>query len=212
MSKQERRTTTTECRQTTDGVITGVAAVFDSLSLDLGGWKEKIAPGAFSRVLKTPGLDVMCLFNHNANKVLGRTTAGTLKLWESDEGLEFECKLGNTSWSQDVREAIKRGDITQCSFGFVVGEQEWTKESGEEIRIVREVSQLLDVSPVTYPAYQETSCDARAYFPDGMPKEVRQRYNGEIVNGVYRVAWSDEDFTEWANLRLKLAGFLLEND
>jgi HK97 family phage prohead protease len=96
--------------------IGGYAAVFNALSQDLGGFKERILPGAFARCLRSA--DVVCLFNHDPNQVLGRSTAGTLTLKEDGEGLYFECELPNTSVWRDCSEMVSRGDIRGCSFAF----------------------------------------------------------------------------------------------
>jgi hypothetical protein len=168
-----------EVRVSASGGIAGYAAVFDQLSEDLGGFREKILPGAFSRCLGSDP-DVRCLFNHNADIVLGRTKAGTLRLSEDRTGLYFDCDLPDTQAGRDVRASVKRGDITQCSFGFQTIGQNW-KDNGT-MRELTDV-ELFDVSPVTYPAYSQTSVSARQQqimpsallFPDGIPAEVRTR-------------------------------------
>src|SRR5437879_2428092 len=97
--------------------IGGYAAMFNSLSGNLGGFVEVIRPGAFKRTL-AEGADIRCLFNHNEDLVLGRSTSGTLRLWEDEVGLQFECDLPNTTVANDLYESIQRKDIDQCSFGF----------------------------------------------------------------------------------------------
>ncbi len=101
--------------------ISGYAARYNSLSGDLGGFKERIQPGAFNRILATKP-DCVLLFNHDSGKVLGRTTAGTLQLRSDDKGLAFDCDLPNTTHGRDTYESIQRGDIAGCSFAFTVGE------------------------------------------------------------------------------------------
>src|SRR5258705_12398593 len=98
-------------------VVKGYAATYGTLSKDLGGFRERIAPGAFRRILSTSP-DVVMTFNHDLNTVLGRTTAGTLRLHEDSRGLAFECDLPNTSAGRDVFESIQRGDLHACSFAF----------------------------------------------------------------------------------------------
>jgi uncharacterized protein len=162
-----------EVRAKSDGskVITGYAAMFNSQSDDLGGFKEVIKPGAFAKSLAN-GADVRCLFNHSADVVLGRTTAGTLRLTEDEVGLRFECDLPSTQAATDLHTSILRGDINQCSFGFYCIADNWvpTKEAPGLLREVIEAD-VFDVSPVTFPAYQATSLSARALFPDGLPEE-----------------------------------------
>jgi uncharacterized protein len=139
--------------------ISGHAAVFDQLSLDLGFFKEKIARGAFSNTLDA---DVRALFNHDSNFVLGRTTNDTLKLNEDSIGLKMDIKPPNTSWAKDLMTSIERGDIDQASFGFRVLKQSWSEdtEQDELIRTVEEV-ELFDVSVVTFPAFPQTDVQLR---------------------------------------------------
>lgn len=164
---EERRTYTVELRaDTPEGgkpVMRGIAAMFNSMSEDLGGFREQIAPGAFKSALGNS--DVRALFNHDPSMILGRTVSGTLRLSETDQGLEFECDAPDTSYARDLMESMKRGDISQCSFGFSVdcGGDTWQKDdAGQWTRTIHVVSRLYDVSPVTYPAYPETSCAMRS--------------------------------------------------
>jgi len=138
------------------GGITGYAAVFDSWSEDLGFFKEQIAPGAFGKTIKNG--DVRALINHDPNLVIGRTKNGTLRLWEDDKGLGYEVDLPETSYARDLRESIRRKDITQNSFGFQVVRDEWSDDGKR--RTLREV-QLFDISPVTFPAYKQTNVKLR---------------------------------------------------
>lgn len=144
-------------------IIRGMAAMFNSMSEDLGGFREQIAPGAFKRAVESS--DIRALFNHDANMVLGRTTSGTLRVMETDAGLEFEVDMPDTTYARDLMTSMKRGDINQCSFGFSIGEggDTWEKDSaGNYMRTIRSVERLYDVSPVTYPAYPETKCATRS--------------------------------------------------
>ena len=136
--------------------ITGYAAVFNSWSEDLGFFKEKIAQGAFAKSVKDG--DVRALINHDPNLIIGRTRNRTLRLWEDDKGLGFEVKLPDTSYAHDLRESIKRKDITQNSFGFQTVVDEWSTDGKR--RTLHEV-RLFDVSPVTFPAYKQTSVKLR---------------------------------------------------
>jgi len=166
MPTAERRTIGVEIRTASNGgkkTIQGTAAVFNSLSEDLGGFREQIAPGAFKSALA--GSDVRALFNHNPDMVLGRTSAGTLRLSETNAGLKFEVDVPDTSYARDLLVSMGRGDISQCSFGFTVsaGGDSWKKDStGAYIRTINKVERLYDVSPVTYPAYPETGCALRS--------------------------------------------------
>ncbi len=141
-------------------IIEGYAAVFNKNSEDMG-FIERIAPGAFKKALKTS--DVRGLFNHDSNIVLGRTSAGTMTLKEDKHGLFMSIQPPDTQLVRDmVLSPIERGDITQQSFGFTIQEEEWKDlDKDTPIRIIREVRELFDVSPVTFPAYPDTAVALR---------------------------------------------------
>lgn len=140
--------------------ITGYAAVFDKPSLPIMGmFRETIAPGAFDKVLKgTP--DVRALFNHSPDYVLGRTKAKTLSINQDERGLAVDIQPPDTTWARDLITSMQRGDISQMSFAFTVGKDEWSQDGKQ--RTIREFASLLDVSVVTYPAYPQTSAQARS--------------------------------------------------
>ena len=111
-------------------------------------------------MLESPDLDVRALFNHDPTQLLGRTTAGTLTLGSDARGLWYEVTLPNTQLGNDLATLIQRGDVSQSSFAFTVDAsgESWTKDSdGIPHRSIMAVSGLFDVSPVTYPAYTDTS-------------------------------------------------------
>lgn len=142
--------------------IIGHAAVFNSLSEDLGGFREMIAPGAFADSIGKD--DVRALFNHDTNLVLGRNKSGTLRLSEDEQGLRTEIDLPDTQLAADLSELMARGDISQMSFGFTVrkDDQDWEKKGdGVWMRTIRKVTRLLDVSVVTFPAYPQTDAAVR---------------------------------------------------
>lgn len=184
MSKREIRVLAkAEVRAKASGskVITGYAAMFNSLSSDLGGFVEVIRPGAFTQSL-ADNADVRCLFNHDEDNILGRSASGTLRLSEDEVGLRFECELGNQSYATDLYESIQRGDVDQCSFGFYCLEDNWVP-TNDAPGVLREVmrAEVFDVSPVTFPAYKATSLNARSMFPDGTEEiEVRKAQVAEI--------------------------------
>lgn len=143
-------------------VIRGHAAVFGQLSEDLGGFREQIAPGAFKTAIETD--DVRALFNHDANFILGRNRAKTLRLSEDARGLAIEIDAPDTQTIRDlVLAPIERGDVTQMSFGFAVrpNGQDWAKnDDGHTVRTLKNV-RLFDVSPVVFPAYPQTDVAVR---------------------------------------------------
>lgn len=141
--------------------IVGYAARFNQLSEDLGNFREQIAPGFFNGVEND---DVRALFNHDPNYVLGRSINGTLRLSQDNEGLAVDITPPDTSWARDVMVSIGRGDISQMSFAFTIAENgdKWEKVDGKWIRTLLQKGRLLDVSPVTYPAYPQTSTAVRS--------------------------------------------------
>lgn len=149
-----------ESRESEKRTIVGHAAVFDTLSVDLWGFREKIAPGAFAESIKED--DVRALFNHNPDYVLGRNKAGTLRMVEDDKGLAIEIDPPDTQVARDVVTSIGRGDISQMSFGFQLVADEWDySDRTNPIRTLKKVK-LYDVSPVTYPAYEDTDVELKS--------------------------------------------------
>jgi len=155
---QELRVKKTDDKTT----LSGYAAVFNSLSENLGGFREKIDPGAFANALKKS--DCRALFNHDSNFVLGRQSAKTLRLKEDDKGLFMECDLPDTQFARDLTVSIERGDINQQSFGFIVKIDSWEedRDTGKTTRTLIEIDELMDVSPVTFPAYPDTDVAKRS--------------------------------------------------
>jgi len=140
--------------------LVGYAAVFDSLSEEMWGFREKVAKGAFEKSIVKD--DIRMLWNHDPNFVLGRNKAGTLTLREDQKGLYFEGTPPDTQWAKDLLVSIKRGDITQNSFGFIILDDEWDEDDdGRKVRTLKKVK-LFDISPVTYPAYPATELHIRS--------------------------------------------------
>lgn len=159
---ERRNITATELRAIADekGLrhITGYAAVFNSLSEDLGGFREKIEPGAFRKTINAD--DIRALWNHDDNYVLARNISGSLLLSEDQRGLKFDIIPPDAQWARDLMVSIERGDIDQMSFGFRTISDKWETINSEEIRTLIEVK-LFDVSPVTFPAYPDTEVGLR---------------------------------------------------
>jgi len=140
--------------------ITGYAAMFNKLSVDMG-FREKIAPGAFRSALKTS--DTRALFNHNPDYVLGRQSAGTLTLREDERGLWMEVDPPNTSYAHDLVENIRLGNIKEQSFGFTVKSDNWEGiDEDTPTRTLLEIGELYDTSVVSFPAYQDTTVALRS--------------------------------------------------
>ena len=160
--------------------IVGYAAKFGVNSLDLGKFIERIAPSAFRLVTERRGrkktLDTRALFNHNADLPLAKHP-GTLKLSVDDVGLRYEFPVPDTSYGRDLATNIRDGIVTGSSFSFTVpkGGEEWSMEEGRSIRTVTRVDSLIDVGPVTYPAYPDTDAAVaqRSYEKFMKKKEYR---------------------------------------
>jgi len=194
------------------GMIIGHAAVFNTLSLDLGGFQERVAPGAFDRALQN-NQDVRALWNHDANFVLGRTKSGTLTLAKDERGLIIEINPPDVGWVSDLRKSIERKDVDQMSFQFRTIKDSWDEVDGKIIRTLLDVD-LFDVSPVTFPAYEDTDLQLRSI--ESIPAEIRTKLEkngqpqGEEKGGVG--AGPDEPAVEWeqSQERLKLTQLNLD--
>jgi HK97 family phage prohead protease len=187
-SKKEIRFVTKELRaegSSSKRTLRGYAAVFNSPSQDLGGFVEVIRQGAFARCLSQHDLDVRALVDHDASKILGRTKAGTLRLTEDSVGLRCEIDLPNTTLANDTYESVKRGDISQMSFGFYAVSENWLVNPSGQPAALRELDDVdvFDVSVVTFPAYEGTSIAARSLrslWPNGQPEWFAQ--NASLKN------------------------------
>jgi uncharacterized protein len=145
----ERRTTTQRA-DVMGQTIRGYAAVFNSPSEDLGGFIEYIAPGAFDDAMND---DVRGFYNHDWNYLLGRVSSGTLRLSVDEKGLMYEIDLPNTTYANDLAELMRRGDVNQSSFAFMIESDKWEVKGKQNIRTITKVSRLIDVAPVVIPAY-----------------------------------------------------------
>lgn len=159
-----------EVRKNADGSrsIGGYAATFNDLSQDLSGFKEKIAPGVFKQSLKD-NPDVLCLYGHDDNQILGRGSSGTLEISEDSKGLKFTCKLPDTSTARDLIALMERDDIRSMSFGFYCIEDDWNEVNGQAIRTLIQVV-LFEISVVGMPAYESSSVSLRS-----APKAIRAK-------------------------------------
>ncbi len=151
-----------------DGQLRGYASVFDVMSEPMGSgqfkFRERIRKGAFGKHL-AQGADVRALWQHNPEYVLGRTKNKTLTLTEDIHGLRYLVKPPDTQWARDFYVSIQRGDVDQSSFAFEVVREDWAQENGENVRTIYE-ARLYDVSPVTFPAYIQTTVGTRSVMMD----------------------------------------------
>lgn len=173
--------------------IVGYAAVYNRLSLDLGGFREEIVPGAFDKILRKRGQDVVALFNHDSNIVLGRTSSGTLELSSDDKGLRYVVTPPVSR--ADVLELIQRRDVKGSSFAFTVdksGESFRPGDDGKAVRQIREVAGLYDVGPVLVPAYPSTSAGvAMRSYQAWLAEQVQPAVSCQsLVTSIRAAAWA----------------------
>jgi HK97 family phage prohead protease len=157
----------------TGNTLTGHGAVFGVVAQVPGGW-EQLHRSAFDAVLDRTDTDARALINHDPSQVLGRQSAGTLRLKADEVGLRFEVDLPDTSYARDLRVLVERGDLSGASFGFVPGDDEIGRApDGRQLRTHTSIARLLDVSAVTYPAYESASVALRHYDFDRQDNRSR---------------------------------------
>lgn len=140
-------------------VIEGYAAVFNDETVIGGRFAERVAPGAFDSAQMT---DTVALFNHNIDQPLARVGRG-LELTVDERGLKYRFEVGNQSYAKDLVENIRMGNVSTSSFGFTVRDDEWEKrDDGINLRTIKEVDLLFDVSPTTQGAYPTTEVGLRS--------------------------------------------------
>ena len=167
--------------------IEGYGSVFNSRSLDLGGFQEIIAPGAFDGVIERS--DVKALLDHNAERGIlarSRNGKGSLSLELDERGLKYSFDAPHTNLGDEVVEGLKRGDYSQSSFAFTVESDSWTKEEdGSYLRTINKIGNLYDVSIVANPAYTDTSVALRsldafkAQEETQIPEEIKEEVKEE---------------------------------
>lgn len=139
--------------------IRGYVVVWEAISEDLGGFRERFRKGAFARAL--PTADVRALGDHLPYRILGRSKAGTLRLREDDKGLYVEIDPPNTTIGRDAVENLRLGNVDGMSVGFIAEIDEWDWSSTSPLRTVIQAD-IFDVSLVTYPAYPDTEASVRS--------------------------------------------------
>jgi len=162
-----------EIRNNPSGIVTraegdsrtvkGRAVVFNAWSEDLGGFREKIAPGALDGVIERS--DIFALLDHRRDRgILGRSKRGdqvSLRLNVTDAGLDYEFEAPDTALGNELLSCLERGEIDGSSFAFTVLEDNWERVGDEYQRTITKIDELYDVSPVYSPAYSQTTCDIR---------------------------------------------------
>lgn len=156
-------------------ILTGAAIGYGRRSRDLGGFRERIMPGAAKKAIKAN--DVMALDEHRADRYLGRLSNGTLRLEDTGEELRYEIELPDTAVGREVAHLAERGDYKGSSFGFRAGEVKWAKdEDGTPLRSIHSLSLLRDVGPTISPAYEATSAEmVLRQFPAEAERDVEVR-------------------------------------
>ena len=187
MSSRENRqlrTAATEFQTREDGealTIEGYFAVFNS-DYDLGmGMSESIAPGAFTDTLAD---DIRALVNHDTTLVLGRTSAHTLEVRQDERGLWGKIQINpNDQDAMNLYARVKRGDVSQCSIGFDILDEE-TEYRGENVHWTIKSVKLYEVTCCTFPAYQETAIAARSADKAELEKRMNEAWKAEMKKRV----------------------------
>lgn len=160
MATEVRTTPAGEIRFLTDGGkarIDARAILFDSWSVDLGGFRERMMPGSV-----TLDGDLVALFDHDTSMVLGRTSAGTMEVRQDAAGVAFTAYPPETTWAKDLRVSMERGDIRGCSYRMMVEEDDWYVRDGMVCRDIKKAS-ISELTVTSMPAYPETTAEARSH-------------------------------------------------
>ena len=159
--------------------IEGYFAVFDSNYEIAPGMSESIAPGAFDNTLSG---DIRALINHDTTLVLGRTKANTLQLKTDAHGLWGHIDINpNDTDAMNLYNRVQRGDVDQCSFGFnILNEETDFRENGDIHWTIKEV-ELFEVSPCTFPAYEDTNIAARERERETLMKRKSEAWKADML-------------------------------
>jgi HK97 family phage prohead protease len=188
MSEFETRACVGELRVEQRGLskfLTGYAIVFDRLSEDLGGFREQIAPSAVDRTL-TEKVDLRALVDHDPGKVLGRISAGTLRVEKDARGLKVQIDPPMTSAGQDIVESVRRGDVTGMSFSFrtMPDGDVWDFKTNPPTRTVLDML-VREISAVSFPAYPQTEVAMRS-----LAGARESAFKGRPLTVSDKIAWS----------------------
>jgi HK97 family phage prohead protease len=189
----ERRFVTGEVKiekregQENSRMIVGYAFKYNSLSKDLGGFQERIAPGALEGVDLS---DVVALFNHDPNYILARMSAKTLSLPVDEIGLPYQFDAPATTAGNDLLENVRLRNVSGSSFAFIVEETKWEEVNGIYIRNILKFKKIIDVSPVVFPAYDETEVGKRSLdsYKKGRTDTTEVRTNLELSKTLVEMA------------------------
>lgn len=174
---------TTRADENGDQVLEGLFAVYDSVYHVYDGATESIARGAFSESING---DVRALYNHNDDLVLGRTSAGTLELRDTDAGLWGRIKINkDDTAAMDAYARIARGDVTGCSFGFEIEDEVVTaRDDGSVHWTITKVNPLWEVSPCVFPAYEATHISARGKDLEAIKNRQKQAWQEKAMRSL----------------------------
>lgn len=163
-----------------ENYIEGYALKFGTESEDLGGFIETIERDALK---DTDFSDVRALFNHNADHIIARSSADTLKLEVDDIGLKFKARIPNTTYGRDLLENLRNGNVNQCSFGFRLAEKGDSFKFDEARKIykrtLKNIKEILDVSVVTYPAYKDSNVTPALRSIEKLKSEELRKHEAE---------------------------------
>ena len=163
-----------------ENYIEGYALKFGTESEDLGGFIETIERDALK---DTDFSDVRALFNHNADHIIARSSADTLKLEVDDIGLKFKARIPNTTYGRDLLENLRNGNVNQCSFGFRLAEKGDSFKFDEARKIykrtLKNIKEILDVSVVTYPAYKDSNVAPALRSIEKLKSEELRKHEAE---------------------------------
>lgn len=164
--------------------IEGYFVVFNT-NYDMGmGMSELIAPHAFDDTLSD---DIRALINHDTTLVLGRTTAHTMELRQDEHGLWGHIDINpNDTDAMNLYARVKRGDVSQCSFGFDILDEETEYRNENEVHWTIKKVKLYEVSPCTFPAYQETSIAARKHDFEIIKEREAAAWKGRMMKRIHK--------------------------
>lgn len=163
--------------------VDGRAILFDSWSVDLGGFKERMLPGSVQLEA-----DLVALFDHDTSKVLGRTSAGTMEVTTDSRGVAFTSYPPDTTWARDLRVSMERGDIRGCSYRMMVQEDKWyMDETGQVCRDVLKAT-VSELTITSMPAYPETTAEARSHAKALAAAAGSQDRAGRVLSDANEVA------------------------